>query len=284
MGSGAGIQAVGNGVADIGAASEWKTSWVTQFPNLKQYQIGMGAISVITNKAHPGVTANGQTYGLNITELKSAYDPMTTGLNMSGIAGVTDYVNGVTFVTRADGSGTADNFYQQYLGLSATSTSFNKTIAGINGTAVNGNAAVVSTVGSTSYAVGFADYGDSVANINGGSASIIILPVQDSAGTTYALQQFDGVGGTATTANFNTIRGAAKYIYQTSVEKGQTPSQSGTTAYPITLIRGLYYATNGAPSSTVQSFINFMTAQPYDQNTKTNIFQETNNFCVADIA
>src|SRR5208337_1369115 len=277
MGSGAGIQAAGNGVADIGAASEViKSAWTTQFPNLKVNQIGIGAISVITNKANPGVAAANATSGLGILDLRSAYDPMSTGLN------TTAYVTGVNFVTRADGSGTADSFYQKYLGLSATSTSFNATASpSIIGVAVNGNAAVVSAVASTKYAVGFADYGDSVANVLGPN-TITILPVMDAAGNTYSLKAFDTVGGAGTTANFNTLRSEAKYVYQGTVE-----GQSGLTdpaKYPTNLLRPLFYVTNGVPSSGVQSFINFVEAQPYDTNSKMNVFQETNNFCVADIA
>src|SRR5208337_4860108 len=181
------------------------------------------------------------TSGLGILDLRSAYDPMSTGINASA------YVAGANFVTRADGSGTADSFYQKYLGLSATSTSFNATASpSIIGVAVNGNAAVVSAVASTKYAVGFADYGDSVANVLGPN-TITILPVMDAAGNTYSLKAFDTVGGAGTTANFNTLRSEAKYVYQGTVE-----GQSGLTdpaKYPTTLLRPLFYVTNGVPSS-----------------------------------
>ena len=271
MGSGAGVQAAGNGVADIGAVSEAiKPAWTTQFTNLKTYQIGEGAISVITNKAKPAATTS-----IPVADLNTLFD----GTKPAGTAAPASVNALVTVVTRADGSGTADSFYQKYLGLPKTYTSS----AAFNTTAVNGNAAVVSTVGSTSYALGFADYGDSVANAASGASTIIILPVQDSASVTYTLP---GLFDTTTnvTANFNYLRSSAKYIYQTSVENGQTPVQSGTANYPITLFRPLYYVTNGAPSANVQAFINYVEAQPYDTQTKTNIFQETNNFCVADIA
>jgi phosphate transport system substrate-binding protein len=269
MGSGAGVQAVGNGVADIGAASEAiKSSWTTQFPNLKTYQIGEGAISVITNKGTP---ANSSVTGVSWTDLNAVYDPMNQAPTLTTLNAAP------VIVTRADGSGTADSFYQKYLGLAATYTSSaNETTV-----AVNGNAAVVSTVASTKNSVGFADYGDAVANVNGAN-TIIILPVMDKAGKTYSLQNFDGATGTQTTNNFNTLRSEAKYVYQGTVE-----GQSGLTdpaKYPSTLLRPLFYVTNGVPSSNVQSFINFVTAQPYDTNSKMNVFQETNNFCVADIA
>src|SRR5208283_4808826 len=65
--SGAGVQAVGNGVADVGAVSEAvKAAWTTQFPNLQQYQIGEGAIAIITNQGHP---ANLST-SIPVTDLK----------------------------------------------------------------------------------------------------------------------------------------------------------------------------------------------------------------------
>src|SRR5208283_3204452 len=53
-GSGAGLQAAGQGVADIGQMSDApSTAQLTQYPQLQVNQIGMGAIVVITNAAKP---------------------------------------------------------------------------------------------------------------------------------------------------------------------------------------------------------------------------------------
>ncbi len=266
MGSGAGVAAVGAGVADIGAASETIASkWTTAFPNLKSNLIGYGAISVITNKAHP---ANTTTY-LMPSDLASAFGPAATLVNMSA---------NTVLVYRADGSGTADSFFKNYLGLSSSPTSSSLTYLG-----ANGNAAMISTVGSTNYALGFADYGDSVANKLGAN-TITILPVADAAGNVYgaALNTQDNIYtlGSQTQKNWGDLRAEAKYVYQGQV-LGYTVTDPAK--YPTTLIRPLYYLTNGVAPSTVQDFISFMSNQPYDTNKKMNIFQETNNFNVADL-
>jgi len=283
MGSGAGVQAVGNGVADIGAASEAiKSSWTTQFPNLQKYQIGEGAIVVITNKAKPAIAL---TTAPSYTDLQGVFSDGKVK-NSSAIGpdpipyAIGAFNANTAVITRADGSGTADSFYQNYLGFNRTPTSSGNA----NVQSVNGNAALIAAVGATDYAIGFADYGDTVANIGpNGAKTVAILPIQDlNNANTYTMSNLFDTSANVT-ANFNNLRTVAKYIYQTSVEQGATPTQ-GTNKYPITLFRPLYYVTNGAPSSTVQDFINFVEAQPYDTNTKTNVFQETNNFCVADIA
>jgi phosphate transport system substrate-binding protein len=276
MGSGAGVAAVGSGVADIGAASEAiPAKWTTAFPNLKANLIGYGAISVITNKANPGFVAANLTTGVPVADLRSIFDPIqTAGLNATFTAGALP-------VYRADGSGTADSFFKNYLGLSSSPTS-NANRTGSLG--ANGNAAMISTVGSTNYAIGFADYGDSVANKLSAN-TITIVPVQDVNGVVYgtALNNQDSITTSAsstTQKNWADLRSEAKYVYQGTV-LGYTVTDAAK--YPTTLIRPLYYLTNGVAPSTVQDFISFMTNQPYDTNKKMNIFQETNNFNVADL-
>jgi phosphate transport system substrate-binding protein len=282
--SGAGVQAVGNGVADIGAISEpVKSAWMTQFPNLKQYQIGEGAIAIITNKAKPVTNASigSMTFDANGVPVITYADLQAAFSNSGTFASPADFVPGFTTVVRADSSGTATVFYT-FLGVSSQQT----TSLNPNTLAVNGNEALVQTVGSTSFAIGFADYGDSVAAAQGSSPTVEILSYVDGAGKTYSLPALFDTSSNVT-KNWNDLRGAAKYIYQTSVEQGATPAQSGTAAYNITMIRPLSYLTNGQAPSNVQDFINFMLTNPQETTsagTKEGVFQETNNFAVADIS
>ena len=272
MGSGAGVAAVGAGVADIGAASEKiQPKWTTAFPNIKPTLIGYGAIVVITNAKKPAVT--GADGFLDKSDLALAFNPLTPAATA-----LVNLSTSTTLVYRADGSGTADSFFG-FLGIPSATSNVNKTSVG-----ANGNAAVISTVGSTDYALGFADYGDSVANKLGGN-SITIVPVSNSDGKIYGanLNNQDAITTLATSTtqkNWADLRSEAKYIYQTSV-LGYSGTEPGK--YPTGLIRPLYYITNGVAPSTVQSFIDFMTNQPFDNDKKMNIFQESNNFNVADL-
>lgn len=284
--SGAGVQAVGDGVADIGAVSEVvKPAWTNQFPNLKQYQIGEGAIVLITNKANPAMTAanlstaaNGQNF---YNDLVGVYNPTTASsytLNAPWTNGTG--TNSFTVVYRADGSGTADSFFKNYLKLTSSPTSN----ANWSSLAVNGNPMMVQTVGNTAYSIGFADYGDAVANVIG-TGTVTILPAWDpvQAKVQTLPNSFDTAFGTGTTANWNDLRNEAKYIYQTTVE-GQTSTASQT--WPSGLIRPLIYLTNGQPSSSVQEFINYVQADPIEtvNGNHYGVFQATNNYAIADIS
>ncbi|WP_292426266.1 substrate-binding domain-containing protein [Methanoregula sp.] len=289
-GSGAGLQAVGQGIADIGAMSENPSSaQLQQFPNLKTYQIGSGAIVVITNKAKPANTTVAGDYNVSFADLQNAFSSGSTKLSNTSqtianphTLGNTLNANTVT-VYRADGSGTADSFFTNYLGFTAKLTS-NPDEA--NSLAVNGNPMMVQTVGSTNYALGFADYGDAIANINGAN-SIVILGVQGSQlDSTYHVlpATFDGALGAGTTKNWNYIRSTAKGLYQLNVEGNSGASQS--TNWPAGLIRPLNYITNGAPNSQIQNYISFVQSNPMDtiNGQKYGIFQETNNYGIADLA
>ncbi len=269
--SGAGIQAVGNGVADIGATSDGVSAAnLQQFPNLQPVQIGMGAIVIITNKAAPAVSGYA-----TFQDLTNAF--------VAGSYGSGNLSAGTVTVLRADSSGTAKTFYVNFLGQSKQLTT---TTSGVNVTAVNGNQLVVSTVGSTPYALGFADYGDAV---NGAAASgannIAIVPYQDSLGVTYTLPT-DFATSAHVTQNWNALRGEAKAIYSATVEAPTTMDQTSSTfKYSnISMIRALWYVTNGAPNSNVANFIQYVRASPQDPTLKMGIFQETNNFGMADIA
>ena len=90
---------------------------------------------------------------------------------------------------------------------------------------MNGNPLVVSTVGSTSYSIGFADYGDVVANTQSG-ATVMVVPYNDGVlGAALGLNK-DGLftlpAAPTSTANiladWNAFRGQAKSQYKYTVE------------------------------------------------------------------
>jgi len=271
MGSGAGVAAAANGVADIGAASEaMPAKWTNTWPNLKSNLIGYGAIVVITNKAHPGFVPTAGK-GIAVGDLQNLY-------NGAAIANTNGTATTPVAVVRADSSGTADSFFQKFLNY-ATNPG-----APAGGLAASGNAGMITTVGTTSYAIGFADYGEAVANKLAGN-SITILPIQDDAAKVYGLtldtQDNIYTTGSTTQANWNTLRDQAKYVYQHDYLPAYAATDKGK--YANGLIRPLLYITNGVPSSSVQNFIEYASNQPYDSDKKINIFQETNNFCIADL-
>ena len=313
--SGAGVQAVGNGVADIGAISEpVKDAWTQQFPNLQQYQIGEGAVVVITNNNHP---ANAAGVALTYGDLQDAFDTAAgfgTGSYTSTHGGnVLDWAGpynssgqptvGITTVIRADSSGTANTFYS-YLGKTGN-TPQQFTAGNTNTTAVNGNPALVQTVGFTNYAIGFADYGDAVAAASGVNAAggqlINILEPVSSSNVLYPFAAENGPYGyfdsaANITANWNGIRYVAKDLSTYNVEKNQpnvatqinidadASSHNNKISYPITMLRPLIYLTNGAPNSGVKAFINYVQANPQDPASHEGVFQENNDFGMTDIA
>jgi phosphate transport system substrate-binding protein len=333
-GSGAGLQAVGQGVADIGQMSDTPNSYqMTQYPQLQQYQIGMGAIVVITNAANPANATTALSYGdLQAAFLDSTSATLSSGATNYGAVGATsnplgsavaytgalpasetafaqgDFMAPASVVLRSDSSGTAATFYT-FLGNGPTSTSQKTSTSNTTGyLAVNGNPLVVSTVGTTAYSLGFADYGDVVANTQSAD-SVMIVPYSDAvvSGTTYSgatSGQYKGyyaLSYAPTTASnilndWNQLRNQAHNQYKYYIEipslqyEGQMANgMSGTAAYTasnLTMLRNLYYVTNGAPNSDVKNFIEFVQNGPVDPNSATHegIFQETNNFGMTDIA
>src|SRR5271157_4039099 len=270
--SGAGVQAVGNGVADIGAVSETvKPAWLTQFPNLQQYQIGMGAIAIITNAKNTGV---GSTGYLTYPTIQNLFYPASNAVAVA--ADLSQGTPGLTpVVIRADSSGTATTFFG-FLGASAQQTTIPVNAVNDptpNFTAVNGNSGVITQVGNTPYAIGFADYGDSVVaaqSTSGYSPTIKIVPYTDGVNAAPYFSQTATIAAKwDTTANvtstWNGLRTEAKAIYGATVETSAgMPAQSGQTAYNESLFRPLTYLTNGVPSSTVLSYIHFVQSGPID--------------------
>ena len=305
-GSGAGLQAAGQGVADIGQMSDAVTSaQMTQFPQLQSYQIGMGAIVVITNLAHPANATASLTYGdlaeaFQDTEGATALGTATTYTAADSAAGTAyasaDFMSPASVVLRSDSSGTAQTFFNFLNGKGVTGSNQPTTFAN-NATgyvAVNGNPLMVSTVGSTSYALGFADYGDVVANTQSG-ATVMIVPYNDQLVSATGGLNKDGfyelpAAPTNTTNiqnDWNAYRSQAKNQYKYTVEAPSTALYATTDVYANqSLLRNLYYVTNGAPSTNVKNFIDFVQNGPIDPNSPTHagVFQETNNFAMTDIA
>ena len=281
MGSGAGVAAAASGVADIGAASEkMPAKWTNTWPNLKSNLIGYGAIVVITNKATPAVAVTAP--GLAHADLYDLYAGLGTMAN-----GTWNTVTLPVPVLRADSSGTADSFFQSYCGFASNPSSV-AAVATKNAASIsaNGNAGMIATVASTPSAIGFADYGDVVASKLGGNG-ITVLSLRQDDGTAYGvgtnLDTQDDIYkvNSQTQMNWFALRDEAKFVYQ----RDNLPAYGATDKYkyPAGLLRPLLYITNGVPSSSVQNFIVYAANQPYDSDKKMNVFQETNNFCIADL-
>jgi len=313
--SGAGIQAVGNGVADIGETSDpANPRWTNQFPQLQPHLIGYGIIAIITNAADP---ANQSATYVSYADLQQTFAPSTTAKNgMPAYTGTYTTLSTSTVpVGRADSSGTASVFYK-FLGATpdaVTGSYQQSTLAAPGGELVNGNMGVISTVGATHYAIGYADYGDAVnaaSSANGATPSVIILPYTDGTGAAtwtpasggapgwYMLNQsssaYFNAGDWASTADitnmWNAFRGEVKEMNYYTVEQPQTDnglypqtSKHAQGVYNLSLIRPLTYWTNGAPNTAEQNFITFVQTNP--QNAAgIGVFQATNNFGLPDVA
>jgi ABC-type phosphate transport system substrate-binding protein len=267
---------------------------LTQFPQLQQYQIGMGAIVIITNLKDPANVTTGLTYA----DLQNAFDQNDVKDTFVPGTGYADFAPDTQVIIRSDSSGTAQTFFNFLNGKGVSGS--NQPTTELNTTgyqAVNGNPLLVSTVGSTNYGIGFADYGDVVANTQSG-ATVMIVPYNDGVLTTTGGANKDGFfelpAAPTSTANilsdWNALRGQAKSQYKYTVEapSATSLSQTGTSfEYSnISLVRNLWYVTNGQPSSDVKDFITFVQNGPIDPNSATHegVFEETNNFGMTDIA
>ena len=250
-GSGAGFQAVTLGVADIGAMSEApSTTQLAQNPNAQVYRIGSGAVAVITNKASPAVVAAALPGGatpLTVADLSGIYTAVpapTAAFNAGAIP-----------VTRSDSSGTADTFFQKFLGKGTTLKSFTST-----GVAQSGNAALVQYVGTTANTIGFCDFGYVATR-----SDVVILPLDDG------IRSYVGI-------NYANLTVAAQNEYRNNVEKTQSKAQSSVAEYNLTLIHPLNYITNGNPSTLQNAFINFARSGDASQG-----FIDTNTFPLSKI-
>jgi ABC-type phosphate transport system substrate-binding protein len=196
-------------------------------------------------------------------------------------------------VIRADSAPTAVAF-MQYLSIAYLDAD-PRTCANPNNLTVNSDQAMISTVGSTPYSVGYADYNDAVAAASGHNPTINIMDILGIWGMVYYWPYpFDTPANI--TANWNMLRNVAQDQYSyIHVQNGNTmplcdqseescPSwwdainaTNGGYTFPPALFRTHYYVTNGQPDSSVQNFINFVAL---DQG---GVFQDNNMWSMNDI-
>jgi phosphate transport system substrate-binding protein len=227
-GSGAGFSSTKMGIVDIGAMSESAVANPTTYDatgmDLKEYQIGGSAIVVIENANSAIPNTLDMTNDLAaIYSTNASHQPTAAG-----------FPNNVKVVYRADTSGTANEFGKM-IGLGGQkvpvpkSGAINTTVSG-----QQGNAGVLELVSkATTPTIGFVDMGYAYDSANAEVTGIDAITVSN-VGITY---------DAPTKANIKT---ALKNFNKKAV---------GTNDYPM--IRGLYYITNGQPSSIAQSYITF---------------------------
>lgn len=135
-GSGAGVTAAGEGIADLGSASRnVKSTELEEYPLLQEHQIGGSAVVIICNE---------DLNLANVTEndIREAYvnDNFNGTLATASVA-----------VARAESSGTQDTFVE-WLGIDADTYHADVETA-------TGNGGVVAEVADTTGAIGFCDWG-----------------------------------------------------------------------------------------------------------------------------
>jgi ABC-type phosphate transport system substrate-binding protein len=219
-------------------------------PDIVIKQIGSSAIVVITNKNYPGVTSSNP---IQYSDLKAFF---TTGAK-GGVINATL----ATPVIRSDDSGTANTFYNNFLGVN-TVTSL--------GIAESSDAEVISSVESIPNTIGFADFGDAQTAIANGHL-IKIVPVCD------AMQCYP------TVPNYSGMKGIAQYQYRSTARHADgtpvwTGNQTDVTGYNLTLIYPLYYITKDNPNSAESGFLEFA-ASPSSQGS----FMKASVFSIAGL-
>jgi len=138
-GSGAGVQAVGEGTADIGMASrDLKDAEKEKYPDLVQHVVARDGIAVIVN---PAVTVN----SLTIEQVRAVYTGEITNWKELGGPDMT-----IVVIGRDSSSGTREFFSEKVMeGADYVSTQLEK----------NSNGAVKQTVEQTPGAVGYVGLG-----------------------------------------------------------------------------------------------------------------------------
>jgi phosphate transport system substrate-binding protein len=138
-GTGAGVQAAGEGTAIIGMASrDLKAEEMTKYPDLIAHQIAIDGIAIITNKANP-------IPSLTLDQVKKIYDGNIT--NWKDVGG-NDAL--IVVVGRDSASGTREFFYTDVMKKADfVSTQLEK----------NSNGAVKQTIEQTPTAIGYVGLG-----------------------------------------------------------------------------------------------------------------------------
>jgi ABC-type phosphate transport system substrate-binding protein len=221
---------------DIGAlAGPVSYTDITKNPDIRTRQIGSSAVVVITNKASPGVTALSSPVAY--ADLRAFFTSNAIGGNLNANAKA---------VTRSDPSGTADTFYNSFLGMS--------TLQSIPGGALSqdSDAALISYVAATPYAVGFADYGDVETAISANNEKISLVKIQDAYWTYNSW-------------NYADLKVAAKYQYLSTQRHADgsivwTGTQADVPQYPLSLIYPLYYVTKDHPNTLQKGILDYATS------------------------
>lgn len=238
-GSGAGVTAAGQGVADIGSASRAvKTTELNTYPDLKTFEIGACGACFITGTSIAAGTIADQT-----TELAPSFSTGVGVLNLSAVTAGHVY-------TRQDSSGTKDTVTSW---LQAAVPTFS-----ISGTCVgkSGSQAVEDAVDGDPIGLGYVDYGFTI-----GDPNVHVL----------SLKEEDDVFGRKTVGNGGVITPIASItlpaggVYTpganganilAELKHDQTGTGYGSN-YPEGLLQPLFYITNGAPNTLEQNFIDF---------------------------
>jgi len=242
-GSGAGVSAVANGVADIGMVSQsWDSSMQTTYPNIKAFTVGYGGVVAIANLNGGIVYHNVTPSQLNLIFTNGTYEAASSN-NDADLSGIT------TVVTRSDISGTADSF-ATYIGDSKIYDTTHGQVA------ENGNSGVVGEVAKTSNSIGFTDldYALTASNI-----SIIPWSGTHIGNATVSEAASGGYG----TVPFYTTQ-PYPYFYERLDETdaalnaaGAPVTMTSPEAFPQGATRPLNLITNGVPTPAVQAFINY---------------------------
>ena len=162
-GSSVGVQAIGEGTADIGMSSRTlKSEEKTKYPNLQSTVIANDGIAIIVNKAN---TVN----GLTLAQLRGIYNGTVTNWNA---VGGPDQV--IVVVGRDSASGTREFFWESVMKKeNFTATQLEK----------NSNGAIKQTIVQTPGAIGYVGLGYVDAEVNAVPIMVNGTPVDATVGT-----------------------------------------------------------------------------------------------------
>jgi phosphate transport system substrate-binding protein len=242
----AGVTQTASGVLDIGASSDLTkiTDWQTAHPSddLRYTQIGGSGVVWV---------ANGALGSVNVkkSDLYKLYHGDIANLPLTG---TTTTITGAKPYQRGDSSGTEEAAAKWLTNVSgigpgaiAGVTQVKSLDAFTTAAGANANSGMLSTIQTTSNAVGFLDMGFAFDSSGNPVSGITVLNLTD-----------DTMSGSPifTTTKTN-IQNALKNIFG--------GGKDSSTSYPAdpkdsaSLVRGLFYITKGAPTPIVADFINF---------------------------
>jgi phosphate transport system substrate-binding protein len=230
-GSGAGITAAGQKIADIGSSSRAvKDTEMSTYPTLQPFEIGACAAVFIVNNALTPV-------GATQTELSTAFRLAAPGTATVGTVVVTPH-------GRSDSSGTKD-VVMSWLGSASTPAASITQGAGVLG--VPGSQALEDAVATDATGLGYVDYGFAV-----NDPRVKIIPITSTFDVVN--RKVLGSGGVAKAcAQTFTPDTTGKFI----LDELKTDGTHVGTTYPEGLIQPLFYITNGNPNTLQKAFIDY---------------------------